>query len=201
MSDILSSSPRELLAQCLQEGRVLIGEIVMSGDFSLRHREDIVLPEEELTRHESPEAAREIARYDEAGHYRPLKTAPTLRRGWFLKCKNFEEMYLALDFFYPAALSLYSSFLNDTLKPTSLRETLGRQTGMYRVTQKLKDEEAASLIQKICYEGCLRNILWSMCVDQKAQSLIVRENEIPLLCREACNLLVAEARNIVKESS
>ena len=27
------------------------------------------------------------------------------------------------------------------------------------------------------------------------------ENVMPLLCQEACNLLVAEARNVVKESS
>ncbi len=80
-----------------------------------------------------------------------------------------------------------------------MRETLDRQTGMYRVTQKLSDEQATALIQKNCQEGCLRKILWPVTADQEAGPLIVRENEIPLLCREACNLLVAAARKVVKQ--
>jgi len=194
---VLSSS--DFLTQLLAEGKNFIGEILLGNNFSLRHREDVNVEASELKLYEYPEAAREIARYDEKGNYRPLKTAPSLRRGWLLQLKNVEEMALALEFFYPAALTLYKAWFQKKLEITSLRETLDRQTGMYRVTQKLSDEQATTLVQKNCQEGCLRKILWPVTVNQEAEPLIVRENEIPLLCRESCNLLVAAARKVVKQ--
>ena len=194
---VLSSS--DFLTQLLAEGKNFIGEILLGNNFSLRHREDVDVDASELKLYEYPEAAREIARYDEKGNYRPLKTAPSLRRGWLLQLKNVEEMALALEFFYPAALTLYEAWFQKKLEITSLRETLDRQTGMYRVTQKLSDEQATALVQKNCQEGCLRKILWPVTADQEAGLLIVRENEIPLLCRESCNLLVAAARKVVKQ--
>ena len=193
------SSSSGLLAQLLAEGKNFIGEIAVGNNFSLRHREDVDVDKSKLKPYQHPEAAREIARYDEKGDYRPLKTAPNLRRGWLLQLQNVEEMALALDFFYPAALSLYGAWLQKKLEMTSLRETLDRQTGMYRVTQKLSDSEARPLIKTTCQDGCLRKILWPVTSDQEVGSLIVRENEIPLLCREACNLLVAAARKVVKQ--
>ena len=199
MLDVLS--PSELLTHLLAEGKNCIGEILLGNNFSLRHREDINVDESQLKLHDSPEAAREIARYSEEGDYRPLKTAPGLRNEWLLQLKNIEEVALALEFFYPAALALYGASLEKKLEITCLRETLDRQTGMYRITQKLSDEQAHSLINKACREGCLRKILWPVTADQEAGSLIVGENEIPLLCREACNLLVAAARKVVKQES
>ena len=196
-----SSSSSELLLQLLAEGKNFIGEIALGDDFSLRHREDIHVDASKLKFHRHPEAAREIARYDGGGNYRPLKTAPGLCRGWLMQLRNMDEIVLALEFFYPAALRLYEAWLEKNLVMTSLRETLGRQSGMYRVTQQLSDEQAASLIQKQCHEGCLRKTLWTATSDQNAQRLNVQENEIPLLCREACNLLVAAARKVVKEKS
>ena len=197
MFAILSSS--EFLTQLLAEGKIFVGEISLANNFSLRHREDVDVDESELKLYEYPEAAREIARYDEKGDYRPLKTAPSLRRGWLLQLQNLEEMALALDFFYPAALSLYGAWLQKKLEITSLRETLDRQTGMYRVTQKLSDNQSQLLINKTCHEGCLRKILWPMTADQETTTFFQDEQTIPLLCREACNLLVAEARKIVKQ--
>ena len=206
MSSTSPSSPRALLAQLLQEGRCLIGEILLSSDFSLRHREDNAISKEELTIYSTPQEARKIARYDKAGNYRSLKTAPTLCRGWLLECENLEGMYLALDFFYPAALSLYWKFLESKLETTSLRETLGRQTGMYRVTQQLSDDDAHDLIATGCCsnKNCLRQLLWSVAPGLPVPSFslektpVISDSEIPLLCREACNLLVASAREKIK---
>jgi hypothetical protein len=191
----------ELLTQLLAQGKNLIGELALANDFSLRHCEDLNLELSQLQCYHHPEAAREIARYDAAGKYRPLKTASNLRRGWVLQLRNMEEVALALDFFYPAALNLYATWLGKKIKTTSLRETLNRQSGMYRVTQRLSDEQAGSLIQQQCHKGCLRKILWSISANQETNSLIVKENEIPLFCREACNLFVAAARHAVKENS
>lgn len=198
----MASSFSVFLSQLLLEGKNSIGEIALGNDFSLRHREDIDVDASELRLHQCPESAHEIARYDATGNYRPLKTAPNLRRGWLLQLQSIDEMALAIDFFYPAALSLYEAQLENKLEITSLRETLGRQTGMYRVTQQLADQEAVELIKKTCRHGCLRKILWPMASDEKAAIFFQEEkNEIPLLCREACNLLVAAARKVVKENS
>lgn len=197
------------LTQLLGEGKNRIGQLFLSADFSLRHVGDRDLTVDQLERHEAPEAAREIARYDAEGNYRPLKTAPNLRRGWLLQLKNREEVALALDFFYPAALNLYEAWLEGTLQTTPLRETLERQSGMYQVTRQLSDEAAQELIAKKCcsQSGCLRKILWPLSVMEAISFLPLEKTdpkktapqEIPLLCREACNLLVAAARGVVKE--
>ncbi len=195
-----TSSSSILLSQVLAEGKNLIGQIVLKNNFSLRHCEDIDIDPSQLKLYHHPEAAREIARYDAAGNYRPLKTAPNLVRGWLLQLRSIEEMVLAIDFFYPAALDLYGVWLEKNLRTTSFRETLGRQTGMYRITQKLDDTEANSLINKVCEQGCLRNILWREDIDEEAVlSLVEEQQKVPLLCREACNLLVAAARQVVKK--
>ena len=200
----------DLLTQALLVGNCRIGEIIISPDFSLRHVNDADVSDCELKIHHQPESARKIIRYDEAGNYRPLKTAPNLRHGWLLKLRNLDEVVLALEFFYPASLNLWSSFLQGTLETTPLRETLNRQTGMYRITQLINDEQAQELIATSCNseKGCLRKILWKFSSEQMITSLpaeklrvpIMPCSEIPLLCREACNLLVAAARPIAKKN-
>jgi 4Fe-4S iron-sulfur cluster binding domain len=110
------------------------------------------------------------------------------------------------------------------LTTTSLRETLNRQTGMYRVSAKISDEQIDGLVGEFCRSdgGCLRTILWKRdasdkdpssnlsrekfdpAVDQyltakRPRSATAATESIPLLCQEACNLLVAEARKIVKK--
>ncbi|MFZ4116295.1 MAG: DR2241 family protein [Chthoniobacterales bacterium] len=204
-----SFDKKTLLTSLLAQGECTLGEILVRADFSLRHHADESLLVQELNSYETPEAAREINRYDVQGMFRPLKTAPNLRRGWLLQLKNVDELLVALDFFYPAALDLYGSFLQKKLSITPLRETLDRQTGMYRITQLLKDEQAQELIEKTCssHHGCLRKVLWSISSTQEITTLpkekksgAALSQEIPLLCREACNLLVAAARPLAKKN-
>jgi sirohydrochlorin cobaltochelatase len=202
-------SKAALIESVFSQGSGIMGEILLNNDFSLRHQADRIVMENELEHYDSPEAARKIARYDAQGSFRPLKTAPTLQRGWLLQLKSMEQVILALDFFYPAALDLYGSFLQHKITITPLRETLDRQTGMYRITQLLKEEQAQELIAKTCSSnnGCLRKVLWSISQDQEISTLpeekkrvSMQIDEIPLLCREACNLLVAAARPLAKKN-
>jgi sirohydrochlorin cobaltochelatase len=79
-----------------------------------------------------------------------------------------------------------------------LRETLGRQTGMYRVTQKLTDPQARELIDRVC-TGCLKHRLWEIAIANPS-SPAFPAGSLPLLCQEACNLLVAQAREVVKKA-
>jgi len=190
----------------LGAGETRMGELMIRGRYELRHYLDAELDGLEL--HTGPEGAREIALYDEAGNYRPLKTAPTLRRGWRMTLGSIEELHEALDGFYPAMLAARLAFLQGRLGVTPLRETLNRQTGMYAVTKKIDDERANGMIGEFCKSdgGCLKTILWPIAPGVRVTSLPAEKFDpnadggIPLLCAEACNLLVARAREIVKEN-
>jgi 4Fe-4S iron-sulfur cluster binding domain len=117
--------------------------------------------------------------------------------------------------FYPGRLAAFFAWKQDALATTPLRETLKRQTGMYRVAAKIADDEANGLVGNFCRsdEGCLRTILWKRdengavaSTQLPAEKFDPRHDQtglgalvIPLLCQEACNLLVAEARKIARD--
>ena len=192
-------------------GQIRIGK---SADdlFVLCHRDDA--DSDCLTGSRDPNDAAEITKFDDAGNYRPLKTAPNLRHGWRMELEDVRELRRALDLFYPGRLAVLLAFEEKKLRTTSLRETLERQTGMYRIAARISDAQIDELVGNFCRSdgGCLRTILWK----RDAGSAIVSsklpaekfdpafdqtghcEPCIPLLCQEACNLLVNECRRIVK---
>lgn len=194
---------------CVGEIRIARGT---HGGFTLGHRDDT--SHEGLEIHRDPEAAIELARYDNAGRYRPLKTAPNLRHGWLLMVDLVEQAQLALEHFYPGRAAVYGVWSKRELRTTALRETLARQTGMYRVAAQISEEEADELVGNFCRSGggCLRTILWKRDAAGTSPSTLLPdvkydpkfdqtgrgESALPLLCQEPCNLLVAEARKVVK---
>jgi sirohydrochlorin cobaltochelatase len=195
------------LAAWLGQGGHRVGQVEVSRDGSgweLRHAADA--ERDDLESFGDAEAARMLASMDEEGAYRPLKTAPNLRRGWRLVLAGPGEVRRALDFLYPAMLGVWLAEADGELAPVDLRETLGRQTGMYRVTQKLTDEQAQQLIARTCCpSACMKTILWRVDAGQPVSSLPSEKfmpdrdhGTLPLLCHEACNLLVAAARKVVK---
>jgi sirohydrochlorin cobaltochelatase len=207
-----------VLGDWLASGARGIGQILIrkQGDgFVLCHRDDEATSE--LQTFHSPDDAVEIARLDDAGEYRPLKTAPNLRHGWRLELADLASLRRALEGFYPGRLAALTAWEGKRLSPTPLRATLNRQTGMYRVTAKVSDEQAEAVIGRVCRSeggdpGCLRTILWSR--DQTGARPSDRlppekyavphdqtgrgEKVMPLLCQEACNILVAEMRKELK---
>ena len=91
----------------------------------------------------------------------------------------------------------------------TLRETLDRQTGIYRVTALSRDDEASQLVAETCRDNCLRRVLWPqrpgttwpLLPPEKQsapQSPASCGQELPLLCTDACPILVGGARNVVK---
>ncbi|MFZ4775485.1 MAG: hypothetical protein ACOYM3_08995, partial [Terrimicrobiaceae bacterium] len=90
------------------------------------------------------------------------------------------------------------SRLRGELVPVSLRSTVDRQTGMYRITGKITDAQGVELVKTLCKPGCLRCILWPVPEQETASAVPLPPQEIPLLCGEACNLFVAAARKVVK---
>jgi sirohydrochlorin cobaltochelatase len=201
----LSGTITQALVEWLAAGGNRIGELVILRRYELRHYMDATL--DGMTEYTTPEAAREIALYDAAGNYRPLKTAPTLRRGWRLTLPDVKQVHAALDAFYPAMLAARVASHQGRLAITPLRDTLNRQSGMYAVTRKITDSQADSMIGSFCRTdgGCLKTILWQIGPGRPVTSLPPEKREpaddgrrMPLLCAEACNLLVARAREVVK---
>jgi len=132
-----------------------------------------------------------------------------------------------VDYFYPGRLAVFAAWKSDKLKTTPLRETLDRQSGMYRVAAKISDSQVNDLVADFCRSngGCLRTILWKRDADGAIASTKLPKGKfdpardqataanppgsatpataaipatVPLLCQEACNLLVAECRKVVK---
>src|SRR5437870_5977177 len=153
----------ERALQAALTDRFHFGQIVIqktNGGFVLSHRDDEVRTDLQTFR--NAEEAVEIAKYDDAGDYRPLKTAPNLRHGWRLELANVEELRRALDYLYPSRLAVFRAWKSGYLKTTALRETLDRQSGMYRVAAKISDPQINDLVMDFCRSdtGCLRTILW-----------------------------------------
>ncbi len=192
------------LGRILSAGAATIGQIRISPGFALTHVERGFADDVPVFR--DPYDALEIAKYDEAGKFRPLKTAPNLRTDWRIELESLDDVLLALDLMYPAAVATAREFQNGTLPAVNLRSTLARQSGMYAVVKKLTDEQADSLILSACNSqtGCLRRLLWKISenrpspLTEQCGQIRPGEGEIPLLCAEACNLLVASGRSVVK---
>src|SRR5262245_57247750 len=199
-------------------GQLLIQKTEGAG-FVLSHRDAESL--DQLQAYRDPENAVEIAKYDDAGNYRPLKTAPNLRHGWRLELASVEELRRALDYFYPGRLAVFAAWKRGYLKTAALRETLDRQSGMYRVAAKISDTQIDDVVADFCRSdsGCLRTILWKRDRNGAIASTKLPSEKfhpaydqvsaisspgstppatVPLLCQEACNLLVAECRKVVK---
>src|SRR6266516_5216958 len=205
-------------------GQVLV-EKITTERFVLSHRDDKAADQLKVFR--NVEDAIEIAKHDDVGNYRPLKTAPNLRHGWRLELETLEDLRHALDYFYPGRLAVFAAWKSDKLKTTPLRETLDRQSGMYRVAAKISDSQIDDLVAEFCRSngGCLRTILWKRDGEGAIASRKLPSGKfdpardqataanppgsatpataaipatVPLLCQEACNLLVAECRKVVK---
>jgi hypothetical protein len=201
-------------------GQILVQE---SGDnFVLSHRDDD--PRNPSATFRNPDDAIEIAKYDDAGNYRPLKTAPNLRHGWRMELGTDEELKRALDHFYPGRLAVFVAWKTGHLRTTPVRETLERQSGMYRIAAKISDAQVDDLVASFCRsnDGCLRTILWkrdqsgaiastklptqkfdpaydqALWTGSATPATTSTPATVPLLCQEPCNLLVAACRKVVK---
>jgi sirohydrochlorin cobaltochelatase len=220
----MSDAIERALIAALAGGTGLIGEIAFrssGAQYFLSHRDDCARTD--LRVFQLAEDALQIAKFDDAGEYRPLKTAPNLCHGWSLQIATIEELRRALDYFYPGRLAAFAAWKSGLLRATTLRETLDRQSGMYKVAARISDGQIDDLVGHFCRSdgGCLRTILWprdahgtvastklppakfDASFDQvralkDGRSQTAATAMIPLLCQESCSLLVSECRKVVK---
>ncbi len=203
-----------LLESLLAEKTSRIGQLEISasaGGFVISHRDDV--GRDDVTPRKIEDAF-EIAKFDDAGNYRSLKTAPNLRHGWKIFARDVSQLEQVIDAIYPGRLAVLRVLESGDLVMTPLRETLNRQSGMYRVAAKISDQQIDDLVGDFCRSdgGCLRTILWKRDkseivpstklprekFDPAADQTRRGEKCVPLLCQEACNLLVAACREKVK---
>ena len=206
----------EKLQAALDSGVRQIGQIAILPDtagaaFALCHLDDRFHLDDPapLETFRDPAAARDLSTWAPDGHYRFTKGELSLRTGWLLLLDTIDDVRRALDLFYPAALGLHFAHQAGALDVQPLREKLDRQTGMYRFARNLSDAGAQRLVREVCGPGncCVKKILWPL--DERTP---LEDSEasrypgyvesdlraIPLLCREACNHFVAEARKASK---
>ena len=176
-----------------------MGEVLIrqeSGGWRLFHHADAsAAGTGSLAGISTPADAREIARHD----------------GWELSLTSPTLLLEALDYLYPAAVANWMRYLDGQIPPHTLKEMLGRQTGMYRITRLLREDEAQSLVAATCHDGnCRRKIHWTWDEQTAWTSLPAgkiscpRHEDtavpaLPLLCTDACPLLIAAARPVVKD--
>ncbi len=179
-------------------GEVFV-EHLSEGTFRARHRDDRETLDS-LENLGSVRCLREMTKWDAMGEYRPLKTAPTLKSGWVTACDSAEEFLKRLDALYPGVFATWVAYDREEHQPTPLRDTLDRQTGMYRFAGSINNQMANQIMRDTCAKGCLRIIAWPI-DDQCPVSRLKRPaRDLPVICTEACTFAVSEARRLVKEA-
>jgi len=196
----------EKLTDALEQGVNQIGQLrIIQNPLRLHHVDDSDL--ETLAAHSGPEVAREIGLYNDEGEYRFTKGELSLKRGWILHLENVAELRRAIDLFYPASIGLWFAFESGVIRVQNLRDKLDRQTGMYRHASTISDSGAQELIKSVCgpENKCVKKILWKIDRDTPLEESSASQypgyldgadpsSSIPMVCQEACNHFVAEAR-------
>ncbi|MFB6222056.1 MAG: DR2241 family protein [Haloarcula sp.] len=169
-------------------------------EYSVRHRADADVGTSALDIHDDPLDAREIAKHDDVGRYRPLKTAPSLQTGWAFPELSASEFVTAVDAFYPATVSNWHREREDELDVTHWRDTVDRQTGIYGVVRtwdRGDGHEHVNWVAEACCDDsqCLKRREWQY--DDETH-LDVDGGSGAFPCREPCSLVIAGARKWTK---
>ena len=165
-----------------------------SSGFELRHVDDTARSADEL-REVHLDQLRALAQFTAAGQFRPLKSAPNLRPGWRLSLRSDADLETALNHLYPGAVADWYAAQSTDPPVTHYREFAERQSGMYRLTQKLTDAQAAAMTRACCHKSfCLKRRLWT--VPGLEPDLPAEKSLIP--CLEPCALLLEFARKSMR---
>jgi hypothetical protein len=171
-------------------GQVLIQR---EGDtWRLRHVEDRA---NETLKPVGIQDLRMIAQFTSQGAFRPLKSAPNLPSGWHAFARNVAELEAALNHLYPGMIADNFAAQQNPPPVTHYREFTNRQTGMYRITQMLNDEQAGRMIQACCHpQFCLKQRFWT--VEGLSPDKTTEKSTIS--CLEPCAVLLEFARKAMR---
>jgi hypothetical protein len=174
-------------------GELVLAQVLLTrtpSGFELRHVADRARPAEALRLLPLSEL-RKLAQVTASGAFRPLKAAPNLQSGWRAEARDAAELGTALNHLYPGALADWLAAQSDPPPVTHYREFTGRQTGMYRITQLLTDEQAAGVAAAGCHpDFCLKRRLWTVGTLKPEPS----QTKSLIPCLEPCPVLLELAR-------
>ncbi|MFC7133387.1 MULTISPECIES: DR2241 family protein [Salinibaculum] len=164
--------------------------------YEVRHVDDAGERVEDLAVHTDPLDARELAKHDDRGRYRPLSTAPTLQRGWAFVDLEPAAVVRAVDTFYPATIANWHRERAGDLDVSHWRETAGRQTGIYGVVDTWDRGEGHEHVEWVaeacCADSqCLKRREWEY---DEETDLDVHGGDGTFPCREPCSLVISAAR-------
>ena len=184
--------------QQIKDKLVVAQVIVRRGEdnFELRHVADRATDADKLTNACAEDAAG-IAQFAEEGAFRPLKSAPNLRRGWRMLARSDLELEAALNRLYPGFIPDLFALRTSSPHITHYREFTNRQTGMYRITTLLSDADAVAMAGTCCAARyCLKERLWT--VEGQPDDRAEGKSVVP--CLEPCAILLEYARKVVRAS-
>lgn len=169
----------------------VVGQVLVrrcDDEFELCHIEDrdladlAAVPLSEL---------RVIGQFTASHEYRPLRAAPTLRRGWHCRARNQTELETAMQHLYPGALADWYAAQQPEPPLTPLRDFINRQTGVYHLAAELGEAELREVVETCCDRRfCLKRRLWPAA--GLAPDAIDEKTVIP--CLEPCAILLEFAR-------
>jgi len=166
--------------------------------YHLCHIEDAGV--DDLDRYDDPREARGLAKKDNDGRYRPLKTAPTLQTGWEFRSLEPAELIAAVDWFYPATVTNWHREQEGNLDISHWHETVQRQTGIYGVIKTWDrgegHEHAEWVAETHCEDTqCLKRREWGY---DEETALAVDGGDGVFPCREPCSLVISAARKYTR---
>ncbi|MBB5235633.1 DR2241 family protein [Deinococcus budaensis] len=172
-----------------------VGEALVfpqAGMFELRHALDEGRPAPDLTTVVTPEGLRDLARFDEGGHHRPVHTFRTLPRGWRAVVSE-EDLPRAMHNLYPAVVEEGYAHHTHSLRATPWPTTARRQTGIYARVTRATPEQVEEVARDVC-SRCLKTRLWA---GEKLGCTFFAGVPGAIPCPEACTYFVAEMREEV----
>jgi hypothetical protein len=195
MAELENPALKHFVAQIRDD--FIIAQVLIrhsGAGYELCHMDDASVASTDLRPVKSDDA-RALAQSTAAGEFRPLKSAPTLQRGWRLLAKNDAELDSALSRLYPGALADWYAAQSPNPPVTHYRDYTGRQSGMYRITTMLNDAQVAAVIGAVCDAGhCLKRRLWTVAGTESDPA--PSKSIIP--CLEPCAILMEAARVAVR---
>lgn len=164
--------------------------------YEVRHVDDSDADAAALTTHSDPFDARDIGTLDADGRYRPLRTAPSLQSGWIFPDLTADEVYEAVEAFYPATVVNWHREQRGELDIDHWRDEQDRQSGIYNLITVLPDEAVEWAAAACCDDSqCLKRREWQL---SEEEPLDAEGGDGVFPCREPCSMVVAAGREWAK---
>ena len=204
--DTMNRAPKKnihmasFMAEIRTAGKAEFGGLLLrcrNARFSICHVADQDVPVANLKKLKHLKEADELGRTTVEGNYRPLRSAPTLRRGWIFRNLSGESLIRMIDCLLPGAVIHRAMWCDSTLRIRSFEEAAARQTGIYASVRSLSATRVRSVADRCCgKKGCVKHPLWSV-GKSDATPVIVKpghRESLAIPCPEPCSWMIEATR-------